>query len=112
MKNLKELEEYIESQAKEHAEEDSLYEMLEVDTYVEIIIFCLNEGVTINQIDPAIYLTGIYDENEETGEKDFWYYYCGFMEFVENSEGKNEIPSYVKHLHDFYHKAFWPDYGI
>ena len=110
MKSLKELEEYIELRAKEHAEDNSIYEWIEIDTYREIIKFCLGKGFTIDQIDFEVFLNGIDEENEEIEDKDSWYYFDKIAEFIENVEDKNEIPSYVKHLHNFWVKAFWPEY--
>ena len=110
MKNIQEVEKYIQFQVEKHAEDDSLYELIEIDTYREIIKFCLVEGFTIDLINFETFLNGIDEENEEIEDKDSWYYFNAIQEFIEDIENKDKIPLYVKHLHDFWIKAFWPEY--
>ena len=110
MKNIQELEKYIKFQAEEHADEDELYELIELCTYQEIMKYCLARGFTVENIDFDFFINGIDEENEEIEDKSSWYYFIAIQEFIEDIENKDKVPSYVKHLHDFWMKEFWPEY--
>ena len=109
MQSLKELEKYIELQGEAHAEEDDDYELIEIDTYREIIRFSLAKGFTIDNINFEIFLDEADEEKENADEKGCWNYFSAILEFVSNDEEKNEIPLYLKHLDGFFHKTFWPE---
>lgn len=85
------MEKYIKFQAEEHADEDELYELIELCTYQEIMKYCLARGFIVENIDFDVFINGIDEENEDI-------------------ENKEKVPSYVKHLHKFWFKGFWPEY--
>lgn len=111
MKTLEELEKYIDSQAEEHAKDDSLYELIEIDTYREIVRFYLKKGFYLDEIDFDVFLDGInYDDadnNLENDSRDGWYYFSKLLDIIEEMDSNNKLPAYVKHLHDYWKKSFF-----
>lgn len=108
MKTQKEVENYILQKAKEHekAEDEWEYDDIEITSYREVIRFCLGKGFTLEKIDFDVFLNEI---NAEDDGFDCWYYFDKILEIVEQMDVDNELPYYVKHLHEFWENSFWPE---
>ena len=113
MKKIQELENYIKLKSEEHknADDEFEYENSEITVYKEMMRFFLNEGFTLKGIDFNIFFNGIDFDDESNidadEDMDSTYYFNKILETIEEMDGNNELPSYVKQLHDLWKKSFF-----
>lgn len=89
-----------------------MYEEIEISSYREVMKFCVGKGFTLEEFDFDIFLNGIDDDDVDQEDFNCWTYFHQLLELIEQNDAKNELPSYVKHLHNFWQKSLWPDiYG-